>query len=120
MSKVMGLSRSLFVRGLRLEAAIGVHDHELGRTQPLIIDARIGLTDLPIHGLKDTLNYELVGHLARARIAEGHIGLVETLAEDLTGALIAMPHVTWVEISIAKPEALSDAEAAGCVIRREA
>jgi len=110
-------SRRVFVKGLRVEAAIGIYDHEHGRTQPLIIDAIFDLDLHDIHGLKDTLNYELVGQIARDFIARGHIKLVETLAEDMARTLAALPHVRRVEVSVIKPEALSDADQAGvCVV----
>lgn len=105
--------REVFVRGLRVDAAIGIHAHEHGRTQPLLIDATIRIHVQPIHGIQDTLNYEIVGELARKRIDRGHIQLVETLAEDLAQALCAERHVQSVEVQIRKLSALSDAEAAG-------
>jgi 7,8-dihydroneopterin aldolase/epimerase/oxygenase len=110
-------SREIFVKGLRVEAAIGIYDHEHGRTQPLIIDALIRMETHVIQGLKDTVNYEHVGRMARDLIARGHIKLVETLAEELGEALSALPHVTAVEVRISKPEALRDAEAAGVCVR---
>jgi 7,8-dihydroneopterin aldolase/epimerase/oxygenase len=110
-------SREIFVRGLKVEAAIGIYDHEHGRSQPLIIDALIDLETHPIHGLKDTLNYEQVGQMARDLIARGHIKLVETLAEELGEALSKLDYVTAVEVRISKPEALNDAEAAGVCVR---
>ena len=111
------LSRRIFVKGLRVDAAIGVHAHEHGRTQPLIIDAVFDLTLHDITALKDTLNYEKVGELARGFLARGHIILVETLAEDMARVLLELPYVTRVEISISKPEALRDADHAGvCVV----
>ncbi|MGA9658913.1 MAG: dihydroneopterin aldolase [Asticcacaulis sp.] len=111
------ISRRIFVKGLRLDAAIGIYDHEHGRTQPLIIDAVFEIERHEILALKDTLNYERVGQVARDLIALGHIKLVETLAEDLARMLVSLPHVLSVEVSIAKPEALSDADQAGvCVI----
>ncbi len=111
------ISRRIFVKGLRVEAAIGIYDHEHGRTQPLIIDAVFDIDLHAIHSLKDTLNYELVGQIARDFIARGHIKLVETLAEDLAQALVALPHVHRIEVSVIKPEALSDADQAGvCVV----
>ena len=110
-------SRRVFVKGLRVEAAIGIYDHEHGRTQPLIIDAVFDLDLHAIHGLKDTLNYELVGQIAREFIDRGHIKLVETLAEDMARTLVALPHVRRVEVSVIKPEALADADQAGvCVV----
>lgn len=110
-------SRRVFVKGLRVEAAIGIYDHEHGRTQPLIIDAVFDLDLHDIQGLKDTLNYELVGQIAREFIDRGHIKLVETLAEDMARTLVALPHVRRVEVSVIKPEALADADQAGvCVV----
>lgn len=98
-------------------AAIGIYDHEHGRAQPLIIDAAFDLDLHDILALKDTLNYELVGQIARDFIARGHIKLVETLAEDMARVLVALPHVRQVEVSISKLDALSDADAAGvCVV----
>ncbi len=110
-------SRRVFVRGLRVEAAIGIYDHEHGRTQPLVIDAVLDLDLHAILGLKDTLNYELVGRIARDFIARGHIRLVETLAEDVAQALLDLPHVTRAEVTVDKIEALNDARSAGvCVV----
>ena len=108
--------RRIFVQGLRVEAAIGVYDHEHGRTQPLIIDAMIDLSLHEILGLKDTLNYELIGQIARDFIARGHIRLVETLAEDMARTLMELPHVLRVELSVTKPEALGDADRAGVTV----
>jgi len=113
----MLMQRRVFVKGLKVMAAIGVYDHEHGREQPLVIDAvfDLGLHDIRL--LKDTLNYEKVGEIARDLIARGHIKLVETLAEDLAGHLLVLPHVERVELTISKPEALADAETAGvCVV----
>lgn len=113
----MSLShRRVFVKGLRVEAAIGVYDHEHGRTQPLVIDAALDLELHAIQGLKDTLNYELVGRIARDFIGRGHIRLVETLAEDMATALLALDHVVRAEVTVVKPEALSDADAAGVTV----
>lgn len=105
---------TVFVRGFRLEAAIGVHDHEMGRTQPLVIDARLEIAPRPIQQLSDTFNYETVVNLARTLAAEGHVGLVETFAQRLAEGLMDDPDVLSVTVAIAKPEALAGAEAAGC------
>lgn len=113
--------RRVFVKGLKVMAAIGVYDHEHGREQPLIIDAVFELSLHDIRLLKDTLNYEKVGEIARAIIARGHIKLVETLAEDLAANLLDLPYVRSIELTISKPEALGDADAAGvCVIFEKA
>jgi dihydroneopterin aldolase len=112
----MLISRHVFVEGLMLEAAIGVHDHEIGRKQPLIVDATIDLGGDAISGLKDTLNYEYIAIEAQKIIDQGHITLVEIFAEDLATALLAHPQVHSIEITVRKPEALKDTSAAGCSV----
>lgn len=105
---------TVFVRGLTLEAAIGVYDHERGRTQPLVVDAELDLTPHHVGRLADTYNYEGVAEAARVLADEGHVGLVETFAERLARRLMADERVRRVRVVVAKPEALHGAEAAGC------
>jgi len=107
---------SVFVRGLTLEAGIGVHDHELGRLQRLVIDVALTLTPAPVERLGDTINYETVAQAARAIVAEGHVGLVETFAERLALACLADPRVQRCGVRIEKPGALEGAVAPGCEV----
>ena len=80
---------TVFVRGLEVAAGIGVHDHEQGRLQRLVIDVSLELTPAAIERLADTINYETVAEAARAIAAEGHVGLVETFAERLALACLS-------------------------------
>lgn len=107
---------TVFVRGLRVEAGIGVHDHEQDRLQPLIIDVKLELTPAPVERLADTINYETVAQAARAIVAEGHVGLVETFAERLAGACLSDGRVQRCTVRIEKPGALDGAAAAGCEV----
>lgn len=107
---------TVFVRGLRVEAGIGVYDHEHGRLQTLVIDVTIDLGAQPVERLADTVNYERVAEAARAIIADGHLGLVESFAERLALECLADPRVRRVTVRIEKPGALDAAEAAGCEV----
>ena len=107
---------TVFVRGLTVEAGIGVHDHELGRLQPLVIDVTLELTPAPVERLGDTVNYETVAAAARAIVAEGHVGLVETFAQRLALACLADAHVRRCRVRIEKPGALAGAVAPGCEV----
>ena len=109
-------SLTVFVRGLRVEAGIGVHDHEQGRLQPLIIDVTLALAPAPVERLADTINYETVAQAARAIVAEGHVGLVETFAERLAAACLDDVRVRRCTVRIEKPGALEAAAAAGCEV----
>jgi 7,8-dihydroneopterin aldolase/epimerase/oxygenase len=107
---------TVFVRGLRVEAGIGVHDHELGRLQPLVIDVTLELAPVPVERLGDTINYETVAEAARAIVAAGHVGLVETFAERLALACLEDGRVRRCTVRIEKPGALDGAAAAGCEV----
>lgn len=107
---------TVFVRGLRVEAGIGVHDHEQGRLQPLVIDVTLELAPAAVERLADTINYETVAQAARAIVAEGHVGLVETFAERLALACLEDARVRRCTVRIEKPGALEAAAAAGCEV----
>ena len=103
----------MFMRGLRVEAQIGVHPHERGRTQPLLVDVEVELTPAPVAGIADTLNYEELAALARALADRGHTELVETYAQDLAGAVLRLADARRVRVRVDKPEALPGAAGAG-------
>ncbi|MGZ9114228.1 MAG: dihydroneopterin aldolase, partial [Brevundimonas sp.] len=94
---------TVFVRGLTLDAGIGIHDHELGRLQRLVVDVTLELTPEPVERLGDTVNYETVAAAARAIVAEGHVGLVETFAQRLATACLADSRVRRCAVRIEKP-----------------
>lgn len=108
-------STTVFVRGLSVEARIGMYAHEEGRHQPLVIDADLTIETDGWTRLTDTVNYERVGVHARAIAAAGHIGLVETFAHRLAVACLAEPRVTRVRIRVEKPLALAPQAAAAGV-----
>ncbi|MBO9500914.1 dihydroneopterin aldolase [Brevundimonas sp. A19_0] len=108
---------TVFVRDLRVEAGIGVHAHEQGRLQTLVLDVALELAPGPVEALADTLNYEVVARLARELAAEGHVGLVETFAQRLGTRLMDDPLVRALSVRVGKPGCLADAAEAGCEIR---
>jgi dihydroneopterin aldolase len=104
----------VFVTGLKVQAEIGVYRHEIGRTQPLVVDVELDVPTAGAERLADTLNYETILEAARALAAEGHIELVETFAERLARACLADPRVTRARVRVEKPLALApDAVGAG-------
>ncbi|WP_269714250.1 dihydroneopterin aldolase [Caulobacter sp. NIBR2454] len=114
-ARVVGVK--VFVRGLAVEAEIGVYKHEHGRLQPLVVDVEMDVAASGFERLADTVNYETVGEAARAIVAEGRIDLVETFAERLAQACLSDPRVTRVRVRVEKPLALAPhAQAAGVEI----
>ncbi len=107
----------VFVRGLKVDAHIGVHHHEKGRTQPLVIDVELDVAATNWDSLAETVNYETIAEMARRVAAQGHRGLVETFAHNLAEACFEEPKVTRARIRVEKPTALApDAAAAGVEI----
>jgi dihydroneopterin aldolase len=107
----------IFVRGLKVDAEIGVYAHERGRTQPLVLDVELDVTTVHAERLSQTVNYETIANDARDLAAEGHFELVETFAERLAERCLADPRVTRARVRVEKPMALAPrAEAAGVEI----
>ena len=110
------VATKVFVRGLHLDAEVGVYAHERGRLQPLVIDVELDVAAAGFERLADTVNYETVAAAARAIAAEGHVGLVETFAERLATACLTDAQVRRCTVRIEKPGALDGAAAAGCEV----
>jgi dihydroneopterin aldolase len=107
----------VFVRGLAIDAHIGVYKHEKGRSQRLVIDVELDVAVTDWSALSETVNYEAIAAKARRVAAEGHRGLVETFAHHLAEACFEEPKVTRARIRVEKPAALApDAAAAGVEI----
>ncbi len=113
--------RKIFVRGLMLDAFIGVYDSEQGVAQPLKIDLEVEVVEPsnPIgDSLEDVVCYNKLTQGVKAIIAEGHIKLVETLAERVADLALSHPMAIAVDVRIEKPNAISEAAAAGVEISR--
>jgi dihydroneopterin aldolase len=113
-------STRIYVRGLLIQASIGVHPHEHEQTQPVIIDIELDMGNMVLpkgDRLHETLDYAIVAEAAERLALEAHVQLVETLAERIADwALSADERVHRVAVSIAKPQALLKADAAGVEI----
>lgn len=107
----------IFVRGLELQASIGVHPHEHEAAQLIIIDVELDMADIepPTDDkLGETLDYALVADTVAEFALEAHVSLVETLAARIARwALDVDPRVQGCTVTIAKPHALINADAAG-------
>ena len=81
--------RHVFVRDLVVDAQIGIHDHEKNDPQRVRINLDLSVIDDYFHdadNVDDVVCYEEVVNETKAIISQGHIFLVETLAEQTTHA----------------------------------
>lgn len=113
----------VFVKGLTVEAVIGVYDWERAITQPLLIDITFE-TDISKAAISDevvdALNYKEVCDDVSAWCKELKSKLLEHLAGQLAEKLLAKYPCQKVTLSVAKPTAIKQAEAVGVKITRYA
>jgi 7,8-dihydroneopterin aldolase/epimerase/oxygenase len=111
----------VFLRDLAIEAVIGVHRHEKLKPQPLLVNidltAREGTAPLDDR-LAHVVDYEAVADGVRAVVAEGHVRLVETLAERIAAFCLGDERVLAVRVRIEKLAAIAGARSVGVEIER--
>ncbi len=112
--------RRLFLRDYELPVSIGVHDFERQGAQRLRINVELYVplaSSRPREDrLDEVLDYDFIRHAVQARISSGHIGLQETLADDLLRAMLAHPGVRAARVSTEKPDVYPDCAAVGCEV----
>ncbi|MEX2641987.1 MAG: dihydroneopterin aldolase [Acetobacterales bacterium] len=113
--------RRVFVSDLLLDSQIGVHRHERGRSQPVRINVDMTVDELPgpqPDRLDAVVCYEGIVGVIREIVAEGHINLVETLAERIADACLTDGRVASARIRVEKLAAIADAASVGVEIER--
>ena len=113
----------VFVKGLKVEAVIGVYDWERAITQPLLIDivletdiSRAAVSD----DVDDALNYKAVCDDVSEWCQDIKAKLLEHLAGQIADKLLEKYACHKVTLSIAKPTAIKQADAVGVQITRHA
>jgi 7,8-dihydroneopterin aldolase/epimerase/oxygenase len=113
----------IFIEGFRGETVIGIHDNELHRTQPVVIDVRAGLpraAACDTDRIADTIDYSLVRAALLRLLAEHRLRLLEAFAEAIADMLIGEFGAAWVQVKVVKPHKFDDVLAVGVQIERRA
>lgn len=99
-------SDRIFVRDFVLPAQIGAYSHEKDAEQNIRLDvtAEVARTHPGAPELAHILSYDVITDGIRSILAEGHIELVETLAERVAGLVLADPRATRVTVRVEKLE----------------
>jgi len=109
----------VFVHDLVLPVFIGAYDFERGRAQRVrfAIDVDIRRSAHHAEDMRDVFSYDVIVDTIRLLLSQGHVDLVETLAERIADALLSYPRVCRV---IARVEKLDVIEGrVGIEITRE-
>ncbi|OUJ15494.1 diguanylate cyclase [Acetobacter orientalis] len=115
--------RCLFLNNMVVNAHIGVFPHEQGVTQRVRISVTFGVQDddtlnVGVDDLSRTVSYEHVVLLVRQIVQEGHVRLVETLAERIAAGVLADTRVHVVRVKIEKLDVFEEIESVGVEIER--
>lgn len=111
----------VFLRGLRVDAVIGVYQWERRIRQTLRLDLELG-TDVATAAAHDEIDQALDYYALSVRVREfveaSEFRLVETLAERIAEMVLAEFPTDWLRLTVAKPGAIRDCDAVGVSIER--
>lgn len=116
--------RHVFVRGLTVQAHLGVHAHEKTQSQRVVLGIDLAVRDpyAPESEGPDELSrvvdYGVVAETARRIACAGHVRLAETLAERIAIAMLHDERVLRVRVTVEKPDVLRDVTSVGVVVER--
>ncbi len=111
----------IFISGYTGQTLIGIHESELHRTQPLVIDIHAGLPRAracDTDQIGDTIDYGVVRHRLDALMRDHGVTLLEALAERIARMLLIDFHAAWVRVKVVKPHKFDNVDAVGVQIER--
>lgn len=113
--------RHVFVRDLVLACSIGVYDHEKEAPQRVRINVDLGVRETDAaapDSLADVVCYEQIVNRVRSIAQDGHVNLVETLAERIAVMCLQDPRVRSARVRVEKLDVFEDAHSVGVEIER--
>jgi len=113
--------RHVFIRDFLVECLIGVYEHEKRSPQRVRINLDLAVDEGEHPIIDDILNvvsYETMANGILAIADEGHVNLVETLAERIAGMCFDDQRVDSVRVRIEKLDILENAGSVGVEIER--
>ena len=112
--------RRLYLRDYELHVHIGVYDFEKQGAQRIKVNVDLYVPlaqSTPTQDeLDEVLDYDFIRREILARVAQGHIQLQETLADDVLARLLAHPKVRAARVATEKPDVYPDCDAVGCEV----
>lgn len=113
---------TIFLTDLKIETIVGIWEWERKIRQTVSIDLEMG-ADIrraaASDDIEDTLNYKKVAKRVQQFVGDSAFQLVETMAEEIAGIILAEFDVPWVQVRVNKPGAIRGARDVGVIIRRE-
>ena len=112
--------RRVFVRDLELEALIGVNADEKVKPQRILISFELLVREEGeiADDIRNVVSYSAVIKRIERIVAQGHVHLVETLAERIAQDCLADDRVVQARIRVEKPDVIPNAASVGVEIER--
>jgi dihydroneopterin aldolase len=112
--------RHVFVRDLVLTCSIGVHGFEKNKPQRVRVNLDLAVREGSEIGddLANVVCYEGIVSTIRGLVAEGHVNLVETLAERIAATCLTDSRVRVARVRVEKLDVFADATSVGVEIER--
>ncbi len=113
--------RRVFLRDMVLACSIGIYRHEKDAPQRVRInlDLAVRENDQPLQDdVANIVDYAAMADGVRAIVGDGHVNLVETLAERIAAFCLNDPRVASAQVRVEKLDVFADAAAAGVEIVR--
>jgi dihydroneopterin aldolase len=114
--------RHVFVRDLVLAGRVGIYEREKETAQRLRINLDLAVREdaQPIDDdYAKVVCYEQIVAKVRGIVEDGHVNLVETLAERLAGICLQDPRVRTCRVRVEKLDVFADALSVGVEIERD-
>lgn len=113
--------REIFIRDLVLDCSIGIHPHERSEKQRVRINLHLYVVErnAPIADrLANVVCYDDVITNVKKAVDDGHVGLIETLAERLAGLCLRDARIRRVHVSVEKLDVYGNVGSVGISIER--
>jgi len=112
----------IFVRDLVLPARIGIFAHERLAPQDIRVSVTAAVPPPAAEpaSIEDTFSYDLIIAAVRGLVAEGHVDLVETLAERIAIAVLRHDRVLKVTVRVEKLEIVAGGSVGVEIVRNAA
>ena len=115
--------RSIYLDRLRVQASIGILEHELTAKQPLFISICVEISSadlLPeVDDVTAVLDYRHLRNAVLEQIEQGHINMLETLAGRIAANLLLHPVVSRVRVRVDKPSIFTDCDSVAVEVTAE-
>lgn len=116
--------RTLYLERLRVQASVGILEHELRARQQLLVSIVAELPEAPplppADDVAHVLDYSLLRGIALEEVGRGHVNMLETLAGRIAQRVLALDGVRRVRVRVDKPNIFPDCDGVGIEVMQAA